>query len=153
MICQSVVDVGEVKMIIDIWIFIFLIICSITDLLERQIYFMFVSANGIIITLFHFFLKDIKLQDCLLGVLIGVIALLISIISREAMGIGDGIVLCVIGLALGAIKTLQLLMWSFMIIVLFSIVGIWLKKINLKTKIPLMPFLFLGNVTSLLIGV
>lgn len=138
-------------MIIKIWLVVFLIVCSITDIYERKVYTMFCIANGVAIGLIHFFIKDITFGSVVMGILLGVGFLMISLIYKDSIGLGDGIVLCVIGMAVGFIETMEVLIWASLISTVVAISGICTRKLNLKSTLPFIPFLFLGTVITVVI--
>lgn len=138
-------------MIIKIWLILFLIVCSITDLVERQVYTMFCFANGLTIGLMHFFMKDIEFSDCLFGMLLGIVCLFVCIVSKESMGKGDALIIGIIGISLGFGKTLEILTWTFLIIAIIAIIGIRRKRLRLKTKVPFVPFVLLGTIITIVI--
>lgn len=139
-------------MIIKIWLVIFLLICAITDLAQQHVYTMFCIANGMIISIMQFFIRDIDLTACSLGCLLGGVCLFVCIVSRESIGKGDAMIIGIIGIAIGFQETLEVLVWTFIIIAVVAIFGFLKKSINLKTKIPFIPFLFLGTIIEFVVG-
>lgn len=138
-------------MIIKIWLVIFLIICSITDLVERHVYTMFCMANGLIIGIMHFFIRDMDLKSCLFGILHGVIILFVCILKKESIGSGDALIVGIIGLAVGFEETIEILVWTFLIITTIGIIGILKKQIVMKTKIPFIPFVLVGTIITMVV--
>lgn len=138
-------------MIIRMWLIAFLIICAITDLTERHVYTMFCLANGIIIGIMQFFMQNIGFSACIFGGLIGAICFFVCLVSRDSIGKGDALIIGIIGIALGFQETLEVLVWSFIIITFVGIIGIWRKRMKLKTKLPFIPFVLLGTVATFLI--
>ena len=78
------------------------------------------------------------------GTAAGVILIILSVVSAEQVGMGDAIVLCIAGAVIGFWKTVGMLFTGMFLAALFSLAGIVIKKLCRKTKIPLMPFLFIG---------
>ena len=72
------------------------------------------------------------------------IMLVIKKIKSEQIGIGDVRIVPVIGLALGVGALFRTMVMGMLIMVLYSVVGMLLKKINLKSELPMLPFVCAG---------
>lgn len=87
----------------------------------------------------------------LIDMIPGLLLLLVSVLTNEEIGKGDGLVLLYIGCVLGFKQEMEVLLIAFMlsgIIALMMLVG---KKGNKKTEIPFVPFLSLGVIAGGLI--
>ena len=87
------------------------------------------------------------------GIAVGVCLLLLSGLTRQSIGMGDGFLFCVTGVYLGGSKNLELLMMSLFYAALFALgVVIYRKtyKTQRKQRIPFVPFVFLAQATLLL---
>ena len=83
--------------------------------------------------------------DSLLGLALGcVVALVMSLIFRGGMGMGDMKLLAMIGSFLGPWHTLLTLFWASVLGSVFGIVFLYVTKRDHKTPIPFGPFLALG---------
>lgn len=85
------------------------------------------------------------------GALIGFCAVGLSIISKEQIGRGDGLVIAALGIVLGFRECLAAVCLASMIMALVSVVILLLKKGNRNTRLPFIPALFVGYVTCALI--
>ena len=84
------------------------------------------------------------------GIAVGVCLLLLSGLTRQSIGMGDGFLFCVTGVYLGGSKNLELLMMSLFYAALFALgVVIYRKtyKTQRKQRIPFVPFVFLAQAT------
>ena len=88
----------------------------------------------------------------LLGVLVGVVALLFARISRQTMGYGDGLVLCNLGITLGLGACLRVLFVGFITGGVWALLLLIGKKANRKSRLPFVPFLFLGYLVEVILG-
>lgn len=79
-----------------------------------------------------------------LGILVGIGVILTSICTKQAIGLGDGLVLVVIGLFMGLWKTLMILFIAGILVAIIGGLMIVLKKGNLKTSLPFIPFLLVA---------
>ena len=132
---------------------IILAICAITDLKGKYIYTWIcgISGAGAIIT--HTLLKDIQIGNVGLGIFIGVIAFIVSILTKEKFGRGDAWMVVAVGAMEGGMYLIPVLVWTFILFNIYAISGVSLKYFNLKSKLPLAPFAFVANIlVAILVG-
>lgn len=72
------------------------------------------------------------------------IMLIIKKIKSEQIGLGDVRIVPVIGLALGVGALFRTMVVGMLIMALYSVVGMLLKRINLKSELPMLPFVCAG---------
>lgn len=88
-----------------------------------------------------------------LGMLLGGgMFLLAHFISRGGVGMGDVKLFGVIGCYAGAGTIMPLSFLTIMISAIYSIVMLLLKKLKLKEEIPFAPFVLIGTIVTLAIG-
>ncbi len=93
------------------------------------------------------------LLSALLGAAIGGGMFLIAhFISKGGVGMGDVKLFMVIGLFMGSGSIMTAVFLSVMASALYSIVMLLLKKIKLKEEIPFAPFIFIGTVLTMALG-
>ncbi|MBP5773648.1 MAG: hypothetical protein J6W35_06215 [Eubacterium sp.] len=124
---------------------IILTICTITDLKGKYIYTWICGLSSAAAIIVHAFIKDIPTGNVGLGVLIGSLAFIVSIITKEKIGRGDAWIIMTIGALEGGMFLLPVLIWTFIFFNIYAISGIGLKYFNLKSKLPLAPFALLAN--------
>lgn len=125
---------------------LFLGICSIIDIKTQKIYlnvcFIFmilgVWLNGI---------SGIMIR-ILPGIFIGILAWL----TRESIGYGDGLVFVVMGIVYGVKVLINICGISFLVLAMYCICMLFTGKKNRKDKVPLSPFLFIGNICMIVFG-
>lgn len=78
------------------------------------------------------------------GLAIGGFLLFISRVTRESIGYGDGMLVLVIGAAVGGFRTLLVLFYGLVISCIFCSVLLCFHKIEKKDTIPFAPFLFIA---------
>lgn len=91
-------------------------------------------------------LKNFLWKDLCGGILVGVGILLAAVVSRENIGIGDGLLLCVTGLYLGLWRNLVLLLGAFTCAAAVSVVLLFLKKCDRRSRFPFVPFILVSYV-------
>lgn len=121
-----------------------LLICSIKDmrygLVERNI----MGIYGLLLVLGHGMIKDSSMGGILLGLIPGTAALILSKISREALGYGDSLLILLMGGSLGLGDTMEVILLALFFSSMWSLFLLSVKKVNRKQEIPFVPFLLIG---------
>lgn len=131
----------------NIVLFIYLFIMMIWDLKRREISLGITAIVAVILTarqLSAVFAGQVSLFLGFSGVLIGIVLMAVSIVSRGQIGVGDGILFVVSGMLLGLYENIVLL---FLSLITASFVGVGLlilRKGSRKDKLPFAPFVFAG---------
>lgn len=89
-------------------------------------------------------ISGFNLTELVLSLLPGVFLLLTVIISGGKVGMGDAIVFISLGFALPVTMIVPVMLAAMVLSALFSLGALILKKATLKSRIPFMPFVFLG---------
>ncbi len=76
-----------------------------------------------------------------LGAIVGIGIILISVCTKQAIGLGDGLVLLVVGIFIGLWKTLMILFLAGILVAVVGIIMMVQKKGNLNTSLPFIPFI------------
>ena len=115
------------------------------DLKEKKIpdFFSFTGIITLLITRIIFF-KDTFFLFLLAGVIGFLFFLIINLATKGKLGMGDVKYSGFIGLFLGIEGYFLAIIFTCVIALLVAFVLIKLGKINLKTKIPFGPFMFVG---------
>lgn len=80
----------------------------------------------------------------LLGLVIGGVIYLLSHLTKEKIGKGDALILCFIGMIIGAEDELMLIGTSLLISAFYSISMLAIGRIRKNDRIAFVPFLFFG---------
>ena len=124
---------------------ILLLILSVKDIRKREVPTWLVVSGGILAVLCKVLEQAVNdIPGMLVGAAIGTLFLLVSRITREALGYGDSMLIVGLGLYLGLWKMLYLLVIAFFSAAVFSMAGIIIKRFTRKTTIPFIPFLAVG---------
>lgn len=78
------------------------------------------------------------------GVGVGLCLLLLAFLTKEAVGFGDGFLLCVTGIYLGFWENLRLLTTGLLLCALVLGAGLVFRRLRPAERFPLVPFLFLA---------
>lgn len=92
-------------------------------------------------------LGEVSWQSRLGGAMVGVILLLFGYFSKEAIGIADGAVVLVCGVAFGLYETVTMTFFAACYAGISSVILLLIKKAGKKSRIPFLPFLLLGYLT------
>lgn len=98
---------------------------------------------GIIMMVVCYVILPFAPSSLFIGLLTGFCVLFLAFCSREAIGLGDGLILVIIGLGIGS-ATLVIFFYSLLIV---SAIAFWLlviKKAPKTVEIPLIPCYFLA---------
>lgn len=94
------------------------------------------------------------LMGSLMGALIGFLVFgLCYLVSRGGMGAGDVKLVTVLGFYLGGAVIMPVMILVVLSSAIYSIVNLARKKTNLKAEIPFAPFVLLGTILAMMLGV
>ncbi len=85
-----------------------------------------------------------------MGTGVGIVFLLISKVTCEGIGYGDSVVILILGIFLGGKELVEVLFFSFFILVVFAIAILCRKKMSRKYEMPFLPFLTAGYLCYLI---
>ncbi len=120
-----------------------LIIQSVWDIRYRQIPIVVTAVSAMIgLTLSLWFGREI--WNMVLGVLPGVICLAMGWMTREAIGYGDGFVLCAMGLYLELEQILWIIMMAGFLTAVVAIVCLITGRKKGRDTLPFVPFLLVA---------
>lgn len=83
-------------------------------------------------------------QDIGTGMIPGILCLLLSFLTGQAIGYGDSLIVLICGMGLGVLQCIQILMISFAGAGLFGVVLLLTGRADRKKELPFIPFLLLG---------
>lgn len=128
----------------DIILWIFLGINTLTDIKNHTIYIAVTFLFGALGTVIFACAEDGSLLSLVSGTVVGIGLMLLSVLSKGAVGFGDGLVVAVTGIWLGGWKTALVLMGGFLLAAFFGVAGICAGRVNRKSEIPFVPFFSLS---------
>jgi len=78
------------------------------------------------------------------GLVPGALVLLLAFATKESIGMGDGLMLCVLGMFCGWRRCLAAFGMALVLSAILSIVLLVFKRVGRKTEVPFLPSLFGG---------
>lgn len=133
---------------------VILVLMAIIDMRKRQIPENMLAVCGIIVLVYHLINHTKNAGVLLGGVGCGILFLLVSRFTEEALGYGDSWVILILGGYCGIWKLLEILAGAFFMAGLCSIVVLGSRKIRGKRakqyRLPFIPFLMAGYAVVLL---
>ncbi len=94
--------------------------------------------------------ESFGMREALGGLLIGICAVGISMLSKEQIGRGDGLVIMAMGLMLGFRECLGAVCTASMIMMIVSVIVLIFRRGNGKTRLPFIPALFAGYMVCII---
>ena len=137
---------------IQILLLMLMIIASVVDIKKKEIPVVLIGLCGVLAAasfIYGFVMGTVGIEEAL-SLVPGLAMTLISLATRGALGIGDGLMLICIGPVLGLDETCAGLLIALFLSCLFSVGILACKKGNRKSQIPFIPFLTAGMGVSLL---
>ena len=92
--------------------------------------------------------EEVSLISAGMAFLPGVIALILSYITREQIGYGDGLLLIAMGGCVGLPQTIMIVGIALAASFVVSVALVLLRKVGRTQKLPFVPFLFLACVMA-----
>ncbi len=129
---------------------IFLLINAWYDIRKRKILLHSIWIFTVLWILFLMFVDKEKILQAFGGILPGMFLLASAYATRQAIGYGDGLAVCVCGLYLGMGQTFAMLFYALLFCSVLSAVMLVCKKRNYKTGVPFVPYLIAGYLCTFL---
>lgn len=131
---------------IEILLFVFLGICAVYDGIRKEIPLVVVWLGVIVAIVLHIQGLGINQtwQAAVLSVIPGVAFWILSFITCEKVGYGDGWILSMIGLFMGLWRCFLILMIGLISSSLVVLILLAVKRVSRNYQLPFAPFLLLG---------
>lgn len=135
-------------------ILLFLAIGVIWDLKKKAVPGSYLCAFGIVaIIAFIFDVTNGKnLLDSVWGLIPGFIVVMLSILTKEQVGLGDGMILLCVGGLQSIRDTIYMIFIALIIVTVVAIFLLIIRRVGRKATIPFVPFLFLGQLIMIIGG-
>lgn len=121
-----------------------LLLNSFLDWKKREISIFSLAGFGAVGIGLNFWFEYQSLAEAAGGVALGILLLAAAFFTREAIGFGDGLLICTTGIYLGFWENLNLLSVGTLCCGVVLGISILLGKVNLADRVPLVPFFLLA---------
>lgn len=131
---------------IEIVLFLFLAVCAVFDGFSRQIPLAVVWLGMLTAVCLHIdgVMGETSLMAVVLSLIPGAGFFLLSFLTKEKVGYGDGWALLMIGLFTGIYRCFLILLLGLMAESVVAVVLLAIGKVKRDREIPFLPFLLLG---------
>lgn len=120
---------------------IFLVVCTVTDLRKKQIWWPLSLIFMVTVMALHFIRGDGNLGGFLAGIFLGAGLWIVSWATRQAVGYGDGLTVAACGAALGFVQVFQILLLALCFSAVWSGLLLVFWKAKWGDSFPFVPFL------------
>ena len=127
---------------------IYLLVLAADDMFKKSVPVALLAAGAVPAVMSFFCGPRPSLTDRLLGLAVGLILLLAAKLSKEMIGYGDAAVFCITGTATGLGMTVVITTVSLFLLLAYSVTMLAKGRLNKKSRIPFLPFIFAGYVLT-----
>ena len=119
-------------------------VLSVIDIKNKKLPTSLIGIFAIVCFILRCF-QGISTGSFILGLLPGIVLLLLAISSGEKIGIGDALVVGILGIGYAIENVISILGISLFLIAIWAMGLLIIKKANKKTELPFLPYLFVGH--------
>ncbi len=131
------------------------LLLSVIDIQTHQIPDSFLIYIGFSQLFYRLYVMPLEglLWELLTGLIVGVLLLLLSVLTKGSFGMGDAKLLGVTAAFTGVSYLVQIIFWGMLCAFVYSIYLLACKKGSKKTELPFVPFLMGGMIVHMLVWV
>ncbi|MCX4326473.1 MAG: prepilin peptidase [Lachnospiraceae bacterium] len=129
-----------------------LIICTITDLKYKEIYLPVIIAGSVLVLCFHIWQQSISFADVAGAVIVCLLFVISSVVTRGQLGMGDAFLFALTGLGTGIMANIFIIIFSFMLAFCAAVFLVLVKHKQHNYCMPLAPFV-LGSFIFYVAGI
>lgn len=123
---------------------------SIQDIRKKKVNLWFLYAGIVLVFISLIADTSVTLPARLFGGSIGILMFGISLITKEAIGRADCILILYLGLITGYLQSIMILLISFFLCCIFCIIGTGFHLLSRKKRVAFIPFLLVGFLCTIL---
>lgn len=137
--------------ITDWIVFMLLAVCSVSDWRKKTIPYVFLVVLGMVVVAFTFLCNGTSARMRISGALMGILFLMISKCTHEAIGYGDSWILLLLGIHMGILKVLSVLSVAAVLAAVVSLFFLWKCHWKRQATLPFVPFLTISYLGVILL--
>ena len=122
---------------------------SVYDLKWKKINVIAIAVFAAV-TLVYRICAGTEILELLLGLVPGICVSVAAVVTKESIGMGDGLVVCVLGIFGGLKPALAVLGMALLLSAMLAMILLVSKKAGKKTELPFLPCLSAGYLLYLL---
>ena len=141
-----------IKSVRFVLVFIVLVIEAVKDFRKKEVN---IPVLGILVAaaiVMIFLEKDISVLNAIIGLAEGLLLILVSVMTKGQIGMGDGLLLAACGLMLGGKDNMVMFFFACLSSAIVSVLIMIIKKADKKTTIPFVPFMIPGFLIMVLLS-
>lgn len=124
----------------DVLLWIFLAVNTVMDLKTHKINIVSCVLFGMLGIVIAIICRNPDWISMAVGLAVGAYLLVFALMTREAVGLGDGFVVAAVGIWMGGGRTLAVLMGGFVAAAVFGLIRICAGKATGKSELAFVPF-------------
>ena len=119
-------------------------ICSVEDLKTKKVSACYLISFALLAVYLQVRHIHLSLPSVLGGAALGLVFLGITILRMDAMGLGDGLVLMVVGIFLGFRESVEVMVIAVFLTAIYALFLLIVRRKDKQTEIAFIPFLFIS---------
>lgn len=137
---------------IEDWIvFILLGICSVSDCKKKTIPVILLIILSIAVAVFAIICDAVSMKLRVCGAFVGLLFLLISKCTKEAIGYGDSWLILLLGIHMGSLRVVEVLFAASLLAGIASLFFLWKCHWKRNATLPFVPFLSISYLGAMLL--
>ena len=137
---------------IENWvIFLLLVMCSVSDFKKKTMPAVLLIVFSITVLGFVIFGDSVGVRLRVSGAVLGMLFLLISKCTKEAIGYGDSWLILLLGIQLGSLEAIGVLFAASLLAAVSSLFFLWKCNWKRDTSLPFVPFLCISYLGAMLL--
>ena len=137
--------------IADWMILVLLGMCSVSDARKKTMPAVLLILFSIAVVGFALFDNAVSTRFRVVGLFMGLLFLLISKCSKEAIGYGDSWLILLLGIHLGYLRALGVLFGASLLAGVVSVLFLWKRGWKKKATLPFVPFLSIAYLGAMIV--
>lgn len=135
----------------DVTVFLLLAMCSVSDWRKKTIPAVLLVILSVVVGVFALFCDTISMRLRVIGVFLGLLFLLISTVTKEAIGYGDSWLILLLGIHMGYLRVIGVIFVASMLAGIASLLFLWKYHWKRTATLPFVPFLSISYLGAILL--
>lgn len=123
---------------------------ALVDVRRRTVSVSVLLGVVIVLSILSIYMNELTMFERILGVGVGALLMIISKVTKGAIGMADAWIFVMIGMGYGVLNGLIILSYALLMVAMVSIILLVFHKIKRKDSLPFIPFILLSYLGVLL---